>query len=66
MSTPAVVFSLGFTYDWAIGGYDFLEYMDRPEAFDKTRHLMTNTRTSSTICQTQKNQTDYSMHSLTF
>ena len=39
MSTPAVVFSLGFTYDWAIGGYDFLEYMDRPEAFDKTRHL---------------------------
>ena len=28
MSTPAVVFSLGFTYDWAIGGYDFLEYMD--------------------------------------
>ena len=38
MSTPAVVFSLGFTYDWAIGGYDFLEYMDRPEAFDKTRH----------------------------
>ena len=39
MSTPAVVFSLGFTYDWAIGGYDLLEYMDRPEAFDKTRHL---------------------------
>ena len=39
MSTPAVVFSLGFTYDWAIGGYDFLEYMDRPEAFDKTNHL---------------------------
>ena len=39
MSTPAVVFSLGFTFDWAIGGYDFLEYMDRPEAFDKTRHL---------------------------
>ncbi|MCB7526250.1 relaxase MobL [Ruminococcus sp. TM463] len=39
MSTPAVVFSLGFTYDWAIGGFDFLEYMDRPEAFDKTRHL---------------------------
>jgi TPR repeat protein len=39
MSTPAVIFSLGFTYDWAIGGYDFLEYMDRPEAFDKTRHL---------------------------
>ena len=39
MSTPAVVFSLGFTYNWAIGGYDFLEYMDRPEAFDKTKHL---------------------------
>ena len=39
MSTPAVVFSLGFTYNWAIGGYDFLEYMDRPEAFDKTNHL---------------------------
>lgn len=26
MSTPAVVFSLGFTYDWAIGGYDLILY----------------------------------------
>lgn len=39
MSVPAVVFSLGFEYDWQIGGYDYLEYMSRPEAFDKTLHL---------------------------
>lgn len=39
MNSPAVVFSLGFEYNWKIGGYDFLEYMSRPEAFDKTKHL---------------------------
>ena len=40
MSTPAVVFSLGFEYDWKIGGYDYLEYMSRPEAFKKEYHLV--------------------------
>lgn len=36
---PAVVFSLGFVYDWKIGGYDFMEYMSRPEAFCKDNHI---------------------------
>ena len=39
MSKPAVVFSLGFEYDWKIGGYDYLEYMSRPEAFKIGYHL---------------------------
>lgn len=36
---PAVVFSLGFVYDWKIGGYDFMEYMSRPEAFCADNHI---------------------------
>ena len=36
---PAVVFVLGFAYNWKTGGYDYLEYMSRPEAFEKTKHL---------------------------
>ena len=36
---PAVVFSLGFVYDWKIGGYDFMEYMSRPEAFCVDNHI---------------------------
>lgn len=36
---PAVVFSLGFVYDWKIGGYDFMEYMTRPEAFCADNHI---------------------------
>ena len=36
---PAVVFSLGFVYNWKIGGYDFMEYMSRPEAFCADRHI---------------------------
>lgn len=36
---PAVVFSLGFVYEWKIGGYDFMEYMSRPEAFCSDNHI---------------------------
>ena len=36
---PGIIFSLGFEYDWKIGGYDFLEYMERPEAFNPMYHL---------------------------
>ncbi len=36
---PGIIFSLGFEYDWQIGGYDFLEYMERPEAFNPMYHL---------------------------
>ncbi|WP_124098199.1 relaxase MobL [Ruminococcus sp. Marseille-P6503] len=36
---PGIIFSLGFEYNWKIGGYDFLEYMERPEAFNPIYHL---------------------------
>ena len=36
---PSIVFSLGFEYNWQIGGYDYLEYMERPEAFNPAYHL---------------------------
>ena len=39
MGSPAVIFQANFEYKWHIGGYDYLEYMNRPEAFDKTKHL---------------------------
>ena len=39
MATPAIIFKMSFNYNWHIGGYDFLEYMNRPEAFNKTAHL---------------------------
>ena len=38
-SSPAIIFQANFEYEWHIGGYDFLEYMNRPEAFEKTSHL---------------------------
>ena len=37
---PAVIFSLGFCFDWYIGKGDFYSYMKRPEAFDKNIHAM--------------------------
>ena len=39
MATPAIIFKMSFSYNWHIGGYDFLEYMNRPEAFERTNHL---------------------------
>lgn len=39
-NNPAVVFSLGFCFDWHIGNGDFYDYLERPEAFKKDIHQM--------------------------
>ena len=39
-NNPAVVFSLGFCFDWHIGKGDFYDYLERPEAFKKEIHQM--------------------------
>ena len=39
-NNPAVVFSLGFCFDWHIGNGDFYDYLERPEAFKKEIHQM--------------------------
>lgn len=39
-NNPAVVFSLGFCFDWHIGTGDFYDYLERPEAFKKDIHQM--------------------------
>jgi len=35
---PGVVFAMKFIYKWKIGGYDYLKYMNRPEAFKLIKH----------------------------
>lgn len=37
-NSPGVIFTMKFIYKWKIGGYDYLKYMSRPEAFQKLKH----------------------------
>ena len=38
--TPGIIFSMEFFQadKYMVGGHDFLEYMQRPEAFDLQKH----------------------------
>ncbi len=37
-NSPGVVFTIKFIYQWKVGGFDYLKYMSRPEAFHKLKH----------------------------
>ncbi len=37
-NSPGVVFTMKFIYQWKVGGFDYLKYMSRPEAFQKLKH----------------------------
>lgn len=40
MSVPKVIFKNNFVYQWHIGEFDMIDYMERPQAFQKSESLL--------------------------